>query len=374
MQATADLVSPTIARIEQLPQLLEQMQIRKWVYVSDHQVAPLLRGRVPACGLPEVSSGPVQLQQGWLTVPAGEASKQIETAIHIWNCLAAAAIDRQWAVIAVGGGMVGDLSGFAASTYLRGLTLLQIPTSLLAMVDSSIGGKVGIDLPAGKNLVGSFWPARLILTDPSLLFTLPAGEWSNGMAEVIKHAVLDGPEHLAWLENLDPKEVKASVQPQQESQDLFSGLAHQLVERSLQVKVEVVRQDPYEKGIRAHLNFGHTLGHALEQALGFEQLSHGQAVALGMLAATRLAISKGLCEEALYQQIHHLLTRWGLPTGWALPEKPPWETVSAALLRDKKNQNGQVRFILPLGLNNGQRGMRLEAIPLDQIHPLYQNL
>jgi len=253
-------------------------------------------------------------------------------------------MDRRSALVAVGGGVVGDLAGFAAATYLRGVPFYSIPTSLLAMVDASVGGKVGIDLPQGKNLVGQFYPAKIVAVDPALLATLPEAEWSSGMAEVIKHGILSGGDFWSQL---------LSFHPADRSQDKK---LEALVTAAVRVKVGVVQDDPFEKtGLRATLNLGHSYGHAIEWCSDYG-MSHGQAVALGLLAGVRLSRLLGILQEDFEPELSALLERWGL--SGTLPDSDDgrysWERISLALGRDKKNKDGQWCFVLPQALGRVQ--------------------
>lgn len=265
-------------------------------------------------------------------IDPGEAQKTLDNAQWMYSCLARLEVDRDTPILTFGGGVIGDLGGFVAATYLRGLPLFGLPTSLLAMVDSSIGGKTGVDLPQGKNLVGAFYPPRQVWVDPNVLATLPASEGSNGMAEVIKHGLIASPELFALCQEL-PAFPEWSL-----------GQRTELVRRAAQIKLDIVTRDPLEKGERAHLNLGHTLGHALETAGEYKALSHGQAVALGMLAALRLSRRQGVLEEDI--PLADLLTRHGLPT--RLEATLDWALVEAALMQDKKRVHGQLRFVLPV--------------------------
>jgi 3-dehydroquinate synthase len=301
--------------LSQLPSVLRQAGAPRWVLVSDSNLQQRLNWSWN--------------QSPLLIIPAGEASKSLAQAQSLYAQLAEHQVDRNTWLVAVGGGVVGDLAGFVAATYLRGLPLAQVPTSLVAQVDSSLGGKVGVDLPAGKNLVGAFYPAQLVYLDTNLLESLPASEWNAGMAEVLKHALLDGEPHWQHLEQLN--------YPLSQDQRL------QLVLRSRQVKLDVVAADPLEKGIRAHLNLGHTVAHAIESAQNYSGWNHGQAVGFGLRAALRLSQSKvGLAarwEERLVAQ----LDLYQLPC-----QRPPlaFSQIGEFLRRDKKNQNGQLRFVL----------------------------
>ncbi len=273
-----------------------------------------------------------------LSVAAGEASKSVETTTTLWSRMCDLGTDRSTAVIAVGGGMVTDLAGFVASTYLRGLPFYSCPTSLLAMVDASVGGKVGIDLPQGKNLVGQFYPARAVAVDPELLDTLPEAEWGSGMAEVLKHGILSG--GALWTTLLSGGREELQQIERRES----------LLIEAVEVKLRVVVEDPYETtGLRATLNLGHTFGHALEWTSGFD-LRHGEAVGLGMLAAVRLSRGLGLLEVDFERELVELLQRWSLPVCLPCPSRAcwDWEPIRQAFGRDKKASAGSWNFILPI--------------------------
>lgn len=262
-----------------------------------------------------------------VTMPDGEQYKTLATVTQLYGDLVRARLDRGSTVIALGGGVVGDTAGFAAATYMRGVRLVQIPTTLLSMVDSSVGGKVGVDLPEGKNLVGAFKQPNAVLIDPDVLATLPQSEWRSGMAEVIKHGLL-----------ADPLLLDTSLHVPER--------AAELVRRAVQVKVNVVEQDPYEKGIRAHLNLGHTFAHAIEQVTHY-QWPHGEAVGAGLLAAARLSYALAMCDAALPEEVEDLLAVTGLPRQLNGLDA---EAIYAAMATDKKWQNGGSRFILLRGI------------------------
>lgn len=270
---------------------------------------------------------------GWwvrrCVIPAGEAHKTLETTAELWAQFVEGGLERGSLVVALGGGVVGDMSGFAAAAFLRGVDWVNLPTSLLAMVDASIGGKTGVDLPQGKNLVGAFHPPRLVLADPTTLATLPESELRSGMAEVIKHGMIGD---VALLDACTDG-----------AQALSTGWEW-LVRRAAAVKVRVIESDPYEQGLREVLNFGHTLGHALEKASGY-RLRHGEAVAIGMLAETRLAERLGIAEKGLSARLAAIIARWGLPVD--PPAGLSAEEIRAALTVDKKRRDGQLRFSLP---------------------------
>ncbi len=260
-------------------------------------------------------------------VPDGEQYKNLETVAQLYRDFVGAGLDRGGAVIAFGGGVVGDTAGFAAASYMRGVALIQVPTTLLSMVDSSVGGKVGVDLPEGKNLVGAFKQPDAVLIDPDYLGTLPPKEWRCGMAEVIKHGLLADPALL------DP----ALWVPER---------AGELIERAVQVKIDVVEQDPYERNIRAHLNLGHTFAHAVENVSHYAW-THGEAVGIGLVAAGKLSHRLGLCNADLPGVIEDTVAELGLPT--LLGGLDP-DALWAAMATDKKWQAGKSRFVLLKGL------------------------
>lgn len=267
-------------------------------------------------------------------IPPGEKHKNLETISYLWKAFLDNDLDRESTVIAFGGGVVSDLVGFAASTFMRGIDWVCIPTTLLAMVDASIGGKTGFDLQQGKNLIGTFHSPRRVLSDPSFLLTLADRELRSGLAEVVKHGIIADAGLFALCSNgLD--EVKAHLE--------------EVVKRAIAVKVKIVRDDPSEKGARSMLNFGHTFGHALEHASRYELL-HGEAVAIGMVAEARLAERLGVASagSGLSERIQRTLVGLGLPT-----EIPPGLSPSAilrAMSVDKKKRMNMIRFALPVDI------------------------
>jgi len=228
--------------------------------------------------------------------------------------------------VALGGGVVGDVAGFAAATYMRGLPLVQVPTTLLSMIDSSVGGKTGVDLPHGKNLVGAFHHPLLVVIDPLALATLPARQVSCGLAEMLKHGVIADAGLFAHLQAGPPWDWV------------------ELVERAVAVKIEVVEEDPAEQGWRAVLNLGHTAGHALERLSAY-RLPHGEAVAIGLRVAAGVAAEMGLCDAGLPAEIDAALVALGLPLEWVGPHTPA--DVLAAMGADKKRRHGRLRWVLP---------------------------
>ena len=271
-----------------------------------------------------------------MIIPSGEEHKNLETTSHLWDAFLENGLDRSSTVIALGGGVVSDMAGFAASTYMRGIQWICVPTSLLSMVDASIGGKTGIDLPKGKNLVGSFNPPRLVLADPQFLSTLPEREFTSGMAEVVKHGIISDPE----LFNLCSRGL-----------DWVKEKLEQVVKHAMAVKIKIIEVDPYEKGIRAALNLGHTIGHAVELVSKFE-LRHGEAIAIGMVAEARYAERIGIAEPRLSTTISDVLSGYGLPV--EIPDQLGREEILHAMRVDKKKNAASIRFALPTTIGNVQ--------------------
>jgi 3-dehydroquinate synthase len=291
-------------------------------------LAPTRSGLAPTGSEQAGQNDPGRLPVTCCTLPAGERHKTLATVTDLYGQFLAAGLDRQGAVVALGGGVVGDVAGFAAATYMRGLPLVQLPTSLLAMVDSSVGGKTGVDLPAGKNLVGAFKQPELVIIDPGLLASLPPAELRAGLAEAVKAGVIGS---VPLFERLE--------------QGRLDDMAW-IIRQAVAVKIEVVEADPYEQGRRAVLNLGHTFGHAFEVLSDF-RLRHGEAVAMGMVAAARLSAALGRCPAEVARRIARTLERLGLPV--AVPDYEP-EAVLAAMLADKKKQGSRLRFVLPLDI------------------------
>lgn len=293
--------------------------------VTDETVGPLYAARI------EESLRNAGLVSARITMPAGEATKSLAEAAHLYEALLDAGLDRHGVILALGGGVIGDLAGFAAATFLRGIVHVQVPTTLLGQVDSSIGGKVGVNLPRGKNLVGAFHQPRLVLADVASLRSLPLRELRAGLAEVVKYGVIADGALFAWLED--------------HAEPLLAGDEHALAEAvaaSCRIKARVVEADERETGPRAVLNFGHTVGHAIEAATGYGRYLHGEAVALGMLVAATLSVRLGFCARELPQRLAGLLARIGLPTHAELR----LETIEESMQYDKKIKNDMNYFIL----------------------------
>ncbi len=257
-----------------------------------------------------------------ITVPDGEQYKTLETVRTLYDAFIGAGLDRRSVIVGLGGGVVGDMAGFAAATYLRGVAFVQAPTSLLAMVDSSVGGKVGVDLPQGKNLIGAFKQPEIVAVDTSVLATLPDVEWRCGVAEVVKAGLIRDTSLL--------------------DANLYKRGATAFIQQAIAFKVAVVQEDPYENGIRAFLNLGHTFGHALERVSDYSW-RHGEAVSVGLLAAARLSQVHGLCDATLPFRVEQLLRALNMPVRY---RKYSAAEIRAAMNTDKKRANGRVRFVL----------------------------
>jgi len=285
-----------------------------------------------------------------LTFPPGENSKSLTTVENLCERLADARVDRNSVLVAFGGGVAGDIAGFVAAVWLRGVRYVQVPTTLLAAVDASVGGKTGVNLRAGKNLVGAFHQPLAVLVDTEFLGTLPPREFRSGLAESIKHAAIRDPGFLAWHEqNVD------RVLAQE------PGALTELIARNCAIKADVVSRDEREAGLRAILNYGHTIGHALEHLLDYE-LRHGECVALGMLVENELARMRGWLEPSDAERLRDLLVRCGLPS--ALPRALGADEIWAACQVDKKVRSAAVNFVLLRSLGEP---VRVDDVPFEQV-------
>lgn len=276
-----------------------------------------------------------------LLIPAGETEKSLERLSQLTTEALRCGADRHTLVIALGGGVIGDLAGFFASIFMRGIRLIQVPTTLLAQVDSSIGGKVAVNHPVGKNILGAFYPPLAVWTDFTTLDSLPWGEVENGLAESIKHALLADAELFEFFES-----QKESIKQRD------SLIWREMVSRSSMVKVRIVSQDEREQGLRALLNLGHSFGHALETKMNYRGVTHGQGVSIGLVAAAHLANAKGLMTVDEVDRVKHLLNSFGLPTKIAEITSKGQEPQGLLQLMqaDKKNQGGRKVLILPEGI------------------------
>lgn len=292
--------------------------------VTDEQVARL-HGESMLTSLRDAGFTPEMI-----TLPAGEVHKNVETIQKLWHQFLEYGLDRKSTVIALGGGVISDMAGFAAATYMRGVNWVVVPTTLLSMVDASLGGKTGFDLPQGKNLIGSFYPPKLVLADPQLLKTLPEVEFTSGMAEVVKHGIIADPELFALCA---------------QGLDCIREDLEKVVKRAMAVKIRIIEDDPYEKGFRAALNLGHTVGHAVELASKFE-LRHGEAIAIGMAVEAEHAERIGLAKNGLSDEITAVLAKLGLPV--QIPKDLSREEILRAMRVDKKKNAASIRFALPV--------------------------
>lgn len=290
-----------------------------------------------------------------IQVPAGETSKSLKSVERCYNALAEHRLERKSCIVALGGGVVGDLAGFVAATYLRGIPFIQIPTTLLSQVDSSVGGKTGVNLKAGKNLVGAFYQPRLVLCDLDTLTSLPKREFRAGLAEVIKYGIIQDPKLFRQLEQAMPKILKRDRK----------WLTH-LVARSCEIKADVVIQDETESGLRATLNFGHTIGHALEAISGYGTLLHGEAISIGQVAAARLSAEGLGLPETHVDRIRSLFRRAGLPTSIRISTAQRSRMIQA-MMRDKKVSGGEVKFVLAEQIGSVKWGQR---VPLERLQTL----
>jgi 3-dehydroquinate synthase len=269
-------------------------------------------------------------------IPAGEQYKTIESITTLYDIALKHRLERNSTLVALGGGVIGDMTGFGAATWLRGINFVQIPTSLLAMVDASIGGKTGVNHPQGKNLIGSFYQPKLVLIDPLVLKTLPEREFSAGMAEVIKYGII-------WDENLFLALEKA--QDLKSFETIDPELLQTIIKRSCQAKAEVVSKDEKESNLRAILNYGHTIGHGIESLTNYDLIVHGEGVAMGMIAAGNIALNLKMWTKEENQRQENLIKKAGLPT--KIPHHLNPEDIINLLSNDKKVKDGKVRFILP---------------------------
>jgi len=265
-----------------------------------------------------------------VTLPDGEEYKNMDSLMYGMDRLFDAKLDRNSTLIAFGGGVIGDMTGFMASIFLRGIKFIQIPTTLLSMVDSSVGGKTGINNKYGKNLIGAFYQPEAVYIDTNFLSTLPKREFSAGMAEVIKMAIMFD---AVFFENL--KDNKDSVED--------------IIRQSIEIKSDVVNQDEKEKGIRSVLNYGHTFGHVIENLTNYSLYLHGEAVAIGMVMANRLAVKLGLLSESEEREIKECLENYDLPTSFKIKDE---EEFYEHFFADKKTMNNSIKFVLPKGIGN----------------------
>ena len=318
--------------------------------VSNPIVAPLYGDQVEG-GLRSAGFRPFAC-----SMSDGERHKTLATVAALYDQFLTGGLDRSGTVLSLGGGVTGDVAGFAAATFMRGVRFVQVPTTLLAMVDASVGGKTGVDLPQGKNLVGAFKQPALVVVDPAVLATLPAEEIRSGLAEVIKHGTIGDPDLFAELER------RGGDKGTRGQGDWVAWIAH-----SLRVKIAIVEQDPFEQGRRAVLNLGHTVGHALEKLSGFA-LRHGEAVSIGMVAAARTAAELDLAPPALADRVEAVLATWELPV-----RCPPFDTgaIWEAMAHDKKRRGQSLRWALPHAIGEVEI---VEDVPQETMKSVLRNL
>jgi len=344
-----------------LPELLTAaLGRRKLVLVTDDIVGRYYdewtRGTAEARALGARSSDAgIRLRcEARLSFPAGEARKTRETWIRLSDEMLGQGLDRQTGIVALGGGVVGDLAGFVAATFLRGVPYAQVPTTLLAMLDASVGGKVGVDTSLGKNLIGAFHPPAIVVADPLTLLSLPDRVYKAGMAEAVKHGLIADAAYFEWIEGNARRLLARDLE----------ALTH-LVHRSVEIKAAVVSADEREGGQRAILNAGHTIAHGLELAAHY-RLPHGEAVSLGLVGECRIAERLGLAPLGLAERVLGVLRALGLPTrsgsGVSVPQ------VLEAMIHDKKNRDGQVRLALPTGLGAMHEGEGRWTVPVTEDH------
>jgi 3-dehydroquinate synthase len=307
----------------------EHLAQRRVALISDQSVFELYQGG---------RFGRTSWTGATLTVSPGEGSKSRESWARLTDELLTRGFGRDSGLVGMGGGVVGDLTGFVAATYMRGLPYLLAPTTLLAMVDASVGGKTAVNTALGKNLIGAFHPPTAVLADPITLLTLPDGEYRGGLAEAVKHGLIADQEYFEWIES----HVDAILQRE-------PAVVALLVRRSVEIKAEVVSEDEREAGRRAILNAGHTVAHALERASDYE-LPHGHAVAIGLLVESAIAERLGIAPPELRPRVHRLLTSLGLPSRVAGSLNR--DTILASMTSDKKNRRSEIHFALPSGVGS----------------------
>lgn len=323
--------SGLLRRVGQLINLTTDDFSPRCAIITNHLVAQLHAGAVVE------SLRARNFEPTIIEIPDSERDKTLDTVQMLYDRLIEAQLDRKSILFAMGGGVIGDLAGFVAATFLRGIALVQMPTTLLAMIDASIGGKVAVDHPRGKNLIGAFKQPHAVITDTDALGTLPEDELHSGMAEVVKHGII-GDAALFKLLEQDPHSSPVPVAGRRS-----------WISRAMQVKIDIVARDPLEQGERGKLNLGHTFGHAFE-LLSENQLQHGEAVAIGLVCAARLAVRQKLCSPELALRIENLLHAIGLPT--AIPAMLTPEAIMSAMTLDKKRLGSRLRFVLPRALSD----------------------
>lgn len=320
--------------------LKRQFPSGRFVILTNRTIARLYRSKIDRILAGAHGSAPPR----WIVIPDGERHKNLKTVSRIYDRLVGLNADRKTGLVALGGGVVGDIGGFVAATWLRGIPYVQVPTTLLAQVDSGVGGKTGVDLASGKNLVGAFYQPAWVCIDTDFLRTLPRREFLCGLAEVVKYGVIRDKPFFRFLEKNIGKILHLD----------HNALVH-VIGRSLAIKAGIVSRDERESGLRSLLNFGHTLGHAIETLSGYGKIRHGEAISAGMVYSAVLSYERGLCNMGAVDRIYNLLQRIGLPVRWPACAKKRYARIIAV---DKKGEGEKIRYI-------GIRGIgRVVVLPL----------
>lgn len=344
--------------LDQLGQLMTSLKLGKKVLVVSNPAIFRKYGDRAIASLKEAG-----FEVNSCTLPPGERYKTLASVQKIYNAALENRLERSSTLVALGGGVIGDMTGFAAATWLRGINFVQVPTTLLAMVDAAIGGKTGVNHPQGKNLIGAFHQPRLVLIDPQVLNTLPVREFRAGMAEVIKYGVIWDAQLFAQMEKCARLDGRRYLE---------EGLLQEILSRSCQAKADVVSKDEKEAGLRAILNYGHTIGHAVESLTGYRLVNHGEAVAIGMVAAGQLAVELQLWDRSSQERQVTLIEKVGLPT--QLPAGIDIEAILDSLQNDKKVKDGRVRFVLPTQIGAAKVTDDDDQVPSEQIHQVLQQM
>src|SRR5262245_39789499 len=318
--------------LERLGELLKEAGLRgKIAVISNPTVAQLFLDPV------NESLGSAGFEVAPVLVPDGEEHKNLSSLATVYDRLIGERLERKSAILALGGGVIGDLAGFAAATYLRGVPYIQVPTTLLAQVDSSVGGKTAVNHKDGKNLIGAFYQPKLVLIDVGVLRTLPRRELVAGLAEIIKYGIIEDPDLFGHLEQNVEKLIEGD-------RDLLT----KVIATSCAIKARVVEADEREEDYRAVLNFGHTIGHALEAVTDYKQFLHGEAIGVGMVKAAALSTHKGFCDQRVFERVTRLIKKTGLPT--EIPSNVSMQSLILAMEVDKKAAAGKIKFVMCEGL------------------------
>ncbi|NLB34334.1 MAG: 3-dehydroquinate synthase [Elusimicrobia bacterium] len=348
-----DLDIPSASYQVRMGESIDELGSRLGKFTDSGRIFLLTDENVAALHLDRVSLSLMKANFETLVfeIASGEEHKNLDTVRRIYDFMSCSKLERFTPVLGFGGGVVGDLAGFVASTYLRGLPFFNAPTSLLAQVDSAVGGKTGLNLSSGKNLVGTFYQPGYVHSDVELLKTLTEREYSSGLAEVVKHALIEGEKFLSYLES----NVEAIM-------NRDSSVMKLVVSECVKIKAYVVKNDEREEGLRRILNLGHTLGHAIEKSAGYGKVTHGEGVSIGMVFAALLAENRG--STGLVERLSKLLSSMNLPV--RIDSKLEPDKLISAMELDKKVRDGKIEFVLPLDLGNVIPGINLDSIELNE--------